>query len=62
MAGGGNASHNVVVYKTSDVVYDLEHTACSSHQSPRLRLIQVYKQQSSLLSSDISSALRVFAL
>jgi hypothetical protein len=40
VAGGGNASHNVVVYKTSDVVYDLEHTACSSHQSPRLRLIQ----------------------
>ena len=46
VAGGGNASHNVVVYRTSDVVYDLEHTACSSDQYARLRLIQVCKETS----------------
>ena len=33
--------HNMVIYKSSDVVYDLAHTACSSMQSPRLRFIQV---------------------
>ena len=33
--------HNSVIYKASDVVYDLKHTACSSAESPRLRLIQV---------------------
>lgn len=33
--------HNSVMYKASDVVYDLKHTACSSAESPRLRLIQV---------------------
>ena len=38
----GNVSHNVVVYKASDVVYDLEHSACSSTQSQRLRMIQVH--------------------
>lgn len=36
-----NVSHNTVIYKTSDVVYDLEHAACSSAQSPRLKMIQV---------------------
>jgi len=30
----------MVIYKSSDVVYDLAHTACSSVQSPRLRFIQ----------------------
>ena len=38
---GGNGSHNVVVYRTSDVEYDLQHSACSSVDSPRLRMIQV---------------------
>ena len=38
---GNKDAHNVVIYKSSDVVYDLAHTACSSMQSPRLRLIQV---------------------
>ena len=38
---GGNGSHNVVVYRTSDVKYDLQHSACSSVDSPRLRMIQV---------------------
>lgn len=39
-AVSGNETYNMVVYKTSDVVYDKEHTACSSAQSPRLRMIQ----------------------
>lgn len=57
VAGGGNASHNVVVYRTSDVVYDLEHTACSSDQYARLRLIQVCKKTSinSIFGSHLST-------
>ena len=31
----------MVIYKSSDVVYDLAHNACSSMQSPRLRYHQV---------------------
>lgn len=38
---GETGTHNTIIYKSSDVVYDLEHTACSSLQSPRLRHIQV---------------------
>jgi disintegrin and metalloproteinase domain-containing protein 10 len=37
---GANEDHNVVVYRTSDVAYDLDHSACSSTQYPKLRMIQ----------------------
>ena len=34
--------HNTIIYKDSDVVYHFKHSTCSSTQSPKLRLIQVF--------------------
>ena len=38
------SEHNVVVYKASDVHYDLRHSKCSSSlEHPRLRKLQVWQ-------------------
>lgn len=38
---GLQGDFNSVIYRTSDIVYSLEHKHCSSADSPRLRLVQV---------------------